>query len=202
MSPCPGLSSIQITDESGSKVLVNISAAAADSAAAAPGAQQLQLSGNSTQGEQLGSSCRDTSGEMVLIIRPGWAASWFPRKYREIQSNQQHLTMFYANFTTILLFKVWNRPFSTISPRSSGYSCLWTDVLDHADNGERQILILSISTYLVLSSHSNVQCFFRENPEFCFIFWNKLPVYCVECSVNLLIKCWEKWRRITRLSNV
>ena len=55
MSPCPGLSSIQITDESGSKVLVNISAAAADSAAAAPGAQQLQLSGNSTQGEQLGS---------------------------------------------------------------------------------------------------------------------------------------------------
>ena len=139
---------------------------------------------------------------MVLIIRPGWAASWFPRKYREIQSNQQHLTMLYANVTTILLFKVWNRPFSTISPRSSGYSCLWTDVLDHADNGEGQILILSISTYLVLSSHSNVQCFFRENPEFCFIFWNKLPVYCVECSVNLLIKCWEKWRRITRLSNV
>jgi len=45
-----GLSSIQITDESGSKVLVNISAAAADSAAAAPGAQQLQLAGNSTQG--------------------------------------------------------------------------------------------------------------------------------------------------------
>ena len=70
------MSSIQITDESGSKVLVNISAAAADSAAAAPGAQQLQLAGNSTQGEQLmagqlGSSCRDTSGEMVLIIRPG-----------------------------------------------------------------------------------------------------------------------------------
>ena len=53
--PCPGLSSIQITDESGSKVLVNISAAAADSAATAPGAQQLQLAGNSTQGEQLGS---------------------------------------------------------------------------------------------------------------------------------------------------
>ena len=156
MFPCPGLSSIQITDEGGSKVLVNISAAAADSAAAAPGAQQLQLSGNSTQGEQLaagswwlGSSCRDTSGEMVLIISPGWAASWFPHKYREIHSNQQHLTMFYANFTTILLFKVWNRPFSTIFPRSSGYSCSWTDVLDHADNGEGQILILLISTYLV-----------------------------------------------------